>query len=394
MSSRTRSLRGKRFGVGTLGLAAPMPDARPDVAITGVDAQALREPGGGRTYVIVTVKTSAGVEGVGEMSAHPDPATAVARLNHHMPRIIGQDALSAEAVRNVLAASGDAAGVAPVQAAVNMALLDILGKVTKASVYEVLGGPTREKARALAQLHGSGEAELKRSLASAHAAGFRAFSAPLTLPQGPTRGRTFYSDARKLLEALRNEGGEDSDFVLDCDGQLTASEGAGLADAFERFHLLWLDEPTAEINYGAFAKIAGENVTPVGMGRTFSDNARFQDLLREDAIDVFRPDIARMGVSEIRKGAALAEVYYVAVAPYHRGGPVATAAALQAAASLPNFFIQEVPRPLDERDIRMRRELIGADLEKPTDGFFALPEGPGLGVTLNPDAVSKYEVKL
>jgi galactonate dehydratase len=394
MAARSESTRGKRFGVGTLGLAAPMPEARPDVAITDVKARAVREPVGGRTHVIVAVKTSVGVEGIGEMSAHPDPTTAAARLNYYKQHVIGQDALSAEAVLTVLATGVNSSEVAPVQAAVNMALLDILGKFTKAPVYEVLGGSTREKARALARLDGSGEAELKRSLAAAHEAGFRAFSVPLTLPAGPTRGRTFYSDTRKLLEALRKEGGEDSDFVLDCGGQLTASEGVGLADAFERFHLLWLDEPTAEINHGAFAKIADENVTPVGMGRTFSDNARFQDLLREDAIDVFRPNIARMGVSEIRKGAALAEVYYVAVAPYHRGGPVATAAALQAAASLPNFFIQEVPRPRDERDIRMRRELIGADLEIPTNGFFALPEGPGLGVTLNPDAVSKYEVKL
>ena len=368
--------------------------SKPEVEITGIGARAVREPVGRRTYILVTVTTSADVEGVGEMAADPDPATALARLAHHKQRVIGKDALSAEAIRNELAIGSASSEVAPVQAAVNMALLDILGKVTKAPAYEVLGGPTRDKARALATLHGSDESELKRSLASARAAGFRAFTIPLTLPKGPTRGRTFYSDTLKLLEALRKDAGDDSDFVLDCGGRLTASEGAGLADVFERFHLLWLDEPTGEINHGAFAKIAGENVTPVGTGRTFSDNARFQDLLREDAIDVLRPDIARMGVSEIRKGAALAEVYYVAVAPYQRGGPVATAAALQAAASIPNFFIQEVPWPSDERDIRMRRELTGADLEKPIDGFLALPTGPGLGIVLDVDAVAKYEVKI
>ena len=369
--------------------------ASADVAIADVTARAVREPVGARTYVVVTVATNGGIEGVGEMAAEPDAPTAVARVLRHKTWLAGRDALSAEALRAALARESGLgeAELAPVQAALNMALLDILGKVTKAPAYEVLGGPTREKARALASLRGANESELKRSLSLAMGAGFRAFLVPLLVPESPMRGRTFYTETLRLLESLRAAGGDDADFVLDCGGRATASEAASLADIFERFHLLWLDEPTAEINYGAFAKIADENVTPVGTGRHVHSNARFQDLLRQDAIDVLRPDLCRLGVSEIRKRAALAEVYYVAMAPYHRGGPIATGAALHAAASIPNFFVPEIPRPVDERDLRMRRELLGSDIETPTDGFLKLPEGPGLGITLNPDAVAKYEVK-
>jgi galactonate dehydratase len=89
----------------------------------------------------------------------------------------------------------------------------------------------------------------------------------------------------------------------------------------------------------------------------------------------------------------LAESYYVAIAPFHRGGPVGTAAALHAAASVPNFFIQEVPFPADDRDVAMRRELVGADLEKAQDGFLPLPSGHGLGIALNEDAVRKYALR-
>ncbi len=81
------------------------------------------------------------------------------------------------------------------------------------------------------------------------------------------------------------------------------------------------------------------------------------------------------------------------MAPSHRGGPVATAAALNLAASLPNFFIQEVPHSGDSRDARMRRELVGDELEVVSDGFLALPSKPGLGIALNEDALAKYEVK-
>jgi galactonate dehydratase len=108
----------------------------------------------------------------------------------------------------------------------------------------------------------------------------------------------------------------------------------------------------------------------------------FQDLLREDLIDVFRPDLARNGITQIRKFAALAEANYVAVAPYHDGGPVGTAAALHLAASLPNFFAQQIPVPDADEDRRFRAALAGAALESVTDGYFALRTEPGLASIL------------
>ncbi len=111
-----------------------------------------------------------------------------------------------------------------------------------------------------------------------------------------------------------------------------------------------------------------------------------------DAIDILRPNLALLGISQIRKAAALAETYYVAVAPYHRGGPIGTAAALHVAASIPNFFIQEVPFPEDDKDARMRSEIAGPAIEAVKDGFLELPAGHGLGVTLDADAIEKYRV--
>jgi len=74
-----------------------------------------------------------------------------------------------------------------------------------------------------------------------------------------------------------------------------------------------------------------------------------------------------------------------------RGGPIATAAALHLEASLPNFFIQQIPLPLAEEDRRMRGELTGISVERVTDGFAALPTGVGLGITVNEDALEKYK---
>jgi galactonate dehydratase len=93
----------------------------------------------------------------------------------------------------------------------------------------------------------------------------------------------------------------------------------------------------------------------------------------------------------IRRIAALAETYYVAVAPNHEGGPVATAAALHLAASLPNFFIQHVPLPASEEDRRMRAAIVKQPVETVRDGFFALSSSPGLGIDINEDALERYK---
>jgi len=81
----------------------------------------------------------------------------------------------------------------------------------------------------------------------------------------------------------------------------------------------------------------------------------------------------------------------VAMGPTHDGGPVGTAAALHLAASIPNFFIQQIPSPDAEEDLLMRKELTSLS-EIATEGFMELPKAPGLGITINEKAIEKYSV--
>ena len=120
---------------------------------------------------------------------------------------------------------------------------------------------------------------------------------------------------------------------------LSAGDASSLAHELERFHLLWFDEPCRLSNLSAARKIAVRDRHAAWVWtRICTMPERFQDLLREELIDVLRPSLALNGISQIRRMAALAEAYYVAVAPHHNGGPIATAAALHLAASLPEFL--------------------------------------------------------
>ncbi|MGH9666299.1 MAG: enolase C-terminal domain-like protein, partial [Bryobacteraceae bacterium] len=203
-------------------------------------------------------------------------------------------------------------------------------------------------------------------------------------------GKRFVTEAITRLDALRSAA-PGADFVLDAAGALTPGDAASVTAAIEPLHPLWFDEPCPLLNLDAVRKISAENVTPLGFGRDIVAGSRFQDLLREDAIDVLRPDIARNGISQLRRMAVMAEAYYVAVAPYHTGGPIGTAAALHVAASLPNFFIQQIPLAAGERDREMRAALGGRESEQVTEGFVALPTGPGLGIHVDEAAFEIYK---
>jgi galactonate dehydratase len=243
----------------------------------------------------------------------------------------------------------------------------------------------------MTSLEGSTGAELEASLSAGLKAGFQAFQVPVPAPQARNQGQAYVRSVRERLQALHSRTTDNVDFVLDAAGRLSPGDAASLAAELEEFHLLWFEEPCPLSDLSRVRRIAETTVTPLGFGRRVNRPHIFQDLLREGILDVARPDLWRESVVDIRRIAALAETYYVAVAPHHEGGPVATATAIHLAASLPNFFIQHVPLPSSEADRSMRSELLSHPVETARDGFAALINGHGLGIAVNEKALEKYK---
>ena len=349
------------------------------LSVSRIESYPLREPASGRRYCVIKVHTEDGSFGFGETGEVSAPDLAVGNQ-----LVKGMQATAYEVLRRRLKALPN------LQAAVNIALLDIVGKAAGVPVYQFLGGPTRFKARAMTALEGGSNDSLAASLNVVRKAGYRTFIVPPPPSSERNQGRAFVFAARKRFDRLREEAGEDVDFVLGGASRLSPSDAASLAREFESFHLLWFDEPCPVTNLATLRKIAKETVTPLGFGTSVHDGGVFQDLLREQLVDVLRPSLTQNGISQIRKMAALAETYYVSVAPFHNGGPIGTAAALHLAASLPNFFVQQIPRPAAETDQRMRAALAGSSVESVKDGYASLPTEPGLGISVNEEALEKY----
>jgi galactonate dehydratase len=332
--------------------------AKPDAGDTVAELRwfPVREPVSGNRYTFLRVKTRSGLTGWGECaSAAEQDAKALEK------DWIGKPA--------TLYAAIDTSS--PVAGALDMALLDILGKACRTPVYRVLGGPTRHKVRAFTD---------------SNEAAFSAVAIAAPKPASRNQGKTYQNQVQSLIKQLP----EDRDFVLSGHGSLTPGDAASVAAAIQSSHPLWFDEPCSVSNIETVRKVSGESVTPLGFGRGITDAGVFQALLREGLIDVVRPDIAHWGISGARRIAVLAEGYYGAIAPHHDGGPVATAAAIHLAASVPNFFIQHVPLPSDPKDREMRAAIVSGAIETPRDGFLQIPTAPGLGIQVNESALEKY----
>lgn len=317
--------------------------------ITEIRHFPVREPVSGSRYSLLRVKTRSGVTGWGECTFHP-----TADLKSLETTWLGKPAHTYAAIHPST----------PFAAALDMALLDIVGKACNAPIYRVLGGPTRHKVRIYTS------------------------DAVIELPEPLSRnqGKAYQNRILTLVDAVP----ANRDFILSGNGRLTPGDAASVATTVERKHPLWFDEPCANSNLETIRKISGETVVPLGFGRAIHDPGIFQAMLREGVIDLARPELGFFGISGTVKIAALAEPYYVAVAPRHDGGPVVTAAALQLAASIPNFFIQHVPVPAAPEDRAMRRQIVSPDIEAGSGGFLQLTKSPGLGITINEAALEKY----
>lgn len=355
-------------------------EANGDLAIREVKGWTLREPVSKRIYTVIKIQTASGLTGYGECAALSPAEYAEAK------RIItGIPVTSFEVIAPKLS------HVTTARAALNIAMLDAAGKIAKAPIFQYLGGPTRYKARALAQLSGKTDQELLISMNRLKAAGYLAFMVPVPAFVHRNQGQENVLATRKRLDYLRAAGGEGVDFVLDGENKLTPGDAQMISEAIEKFHVLWFNEPCINAGLGALKKISAENVTPVGLGSRSTEFSEIMDLLRDNAVDIIRPAIGLNGISQIRRMAVIAETYYIAAGPAHDGGPVGTAAALHLAASIPNFFIQQIPYPEAEEDRRMRSELTSAPVEVVKDGYADLLTGPGLGITVNEKSLEKYK---
>jgi galactonate dehydratase len=176
------------------------------------------------------------------------------------------------------------------------------------------------------------------------------------------------------------------DLAIDLHGRYHATAGMKIAHALEPLNLMWLEEPVPPENIDAIAKITQSTTTPICAGENLYLRYGFRDLLENQAVDIIMPDISKCGgLSESRKMANMAEIYYIPFAPHNNSSALSTVADAHVCASVPNFLALEFHRYGDP----IWNDVILSDEPAIQDGHVVVPDKPGIGVELNDEYLEK-----
>jgi galactonate dehydratase len=259
---------------------------------------------------------------------------------------------------------------------VEQALWDITGKALGVPVYQLFGGPTRDRIRLY---RGAGSVE---GIREGVAQGFTAFKTGVAggRPARIVETKGFVDRAANRFAELREVAGDEVDIAVDFHGAISPPTAKLLIKALEPYQPMFIEEPVQCQNVDVLADVARGTHLPIATGERVFTKWGFREILEKRAAAILQPDLCHAGgINEVRIIAGMAEAYYAGVAPHNPLGPISLAACVQLDASIPNFIAQE------------HTTLGHGYLKEPfafKDGYIALPTKPGLGVELDEDALA------
>jgi galactonate dehydratase len=353
-------------------------------------------------WMFLKIMTDEGLAGWGEPIIPGRAATVAQAVLEMQEYLIGRDPDQIEDIWQTLYRGSFFRGGPIFMAAlagIDQALWDIKGKRYGLPVHQLLGGPVREKVRIYAWIAGRTPVELQRAASERVAAGYTAIKMDGPLAEPPS---LHYVDSHAKVDAIvervgavRQAIGPTVDLAVDFHGQAHRAMAKILVRELEPFHLLFIEEPVLVEHNEALREIAAHTTIPLATGERMYSRWEFKHLLQDGYIDIIQPDLSHAGgISEVRRIAAMAEAYDVAVAPHCPYGPIALMASLQVGTVTPNVVIQE--QVLDLHDVYQSRYL--AYLTDRTafqfaDGYLSIPTGNGLGLEVDESALSEAALR-
>jgi galactonate dehydratase len=336
-------------------------------------------------WLLVRVDTDEGLYGWGEGSLHGSVEAVETAIYELGAYLVGQDPAGVERHWQGMYHAWRWRGGAVLMtalAALDLALWDLEGKRLGVPVYRLLGGPFRERVRCYASHWLPGARTPADAEAGAQEAIRRGFSAfkwsPFNAQQLRESEGQALRQATALMEAARAGAGPDADIMIECGERLSPRTARLAAQALLPYRPYWFEEPIPFENARVMAQLQRDLPIPIATGERLLSRWEFRELFEEGGCRIIQPDLMHAaGLSECRRIAAMADTYYVAVAPHNSGGPIETLAAIHLAAAIPNFLILEQMEL--EQDARRR---ICTDPPRIEAGHFVLPTTPGLGTDI------------
>jgi galactonate dehydratase len=356
----------------------------------------LVDPGSGKNWLFVKVDTDAGVAGWGECYTQADRDQSIAAHVQQLGRyLIGRDPFHIKHFTHMayhdFAGKRGAMDFYSALSGTEQALWDIIGKHLDTPVYNLLGGPCRAKIRVYANGWYEGAKApdvLAKKAAETVARGFTALKFdPFPGPWRTHIDRKTEAAAVENVRAVREAVGPEIDILVEVHRRLAPMHAVRIAHMMEASQPFWFEEPVSARSLDELAACKREIRLPVVTGEELYTKAEFRGVFEKQAADIINPDVCNCGgILELKEIAAMAEPYLVVVSPHnYNSTTIGLAATLQVAACMPNFLITEY-----FVNFRERGDDIAVDPFRVENGYIQLPTGPGLGLDLKEEELTKH----
>lgn len=346
--------------------------------------------------IFVKMHTDAGIIGIGEGTVEgriPTTMTAIKELEKYL---IGKDPRQpAHHWQAIYRHAFYRGGIILTSAlsAVDVAMWDIKGKALGVPIYELLGGPTRDRIRVYGQA-GSPEGA-KEVLAE----GYQSMKISVTSSRGRlsryVENPDFVQGVVENIKAIRDTIGPKIDMGIELHGDHQPQTAMLLIKALEEFQPWFYEEPIQFQNLPLMAEIAKKTHIPIATGERMVTKWQFRELLTLGAASLLQPDVTHCGgITELKAIATIAEAFYAGMLPHAKEGIVGAVASMHVAASIPNLVAHELPSLQAAPKDKVERSYLGKSyIKKPLvmdEGHIIIKKnigGPGLGIELDDNLI-------
>lgn len=362
-------------------------------------------------HLWVKVETDAGITGLGECVHGGTQAIAI--IEYLEPKLIGRDPFAIDAIfegmrRGHVFDGGTGGALVTALTGIEIALWDLKGKALGVPLVELMGGKFRNKIWVYADCEidpGMDFDAIKQVVDEVLVRGFTAIKVDIDIgAYSTTRGTQTFTVAKdpfnhsagqiehermiELVDMVTRAAGKGVSVAVDIHARLDVASAIRVVRDLAPYHLMWIEEPVPPENIAAMREVKLHSKNPICAGENLYLRHGMRELIEKQAVDIIMPDLPKCGgLSEGRKSANMAELYYIGFAPHNVASPIGTLASAHVCASVPNFLVLEyhwLHRPYWISIIKEKTDIIKA-------GYITLPDAPGIGVTLDEDVARQYQ---
>ncbi len=347
-------------------------------------------------WCFVEIQTDEGCTGWGEPVLEGHASTVRACVEEMKPYLLDADPMRIEDLWSVLYRGGFYRGGGILMSAISgidQALWDIKGKALGVPAWQLLGGACRDKMRVYSWIGGDRPSDVGAAAKEKMDAGFTAIKMNATEELQYIDSYDKIDAVLERVAAIREVCGKYFGIAIDFHGRVHKPMAKVLAKKLEEFDPMFIEEPVLCENMECFPEIAASCNIPIATGERLFSKWDFKRLLTIGGVDIIQPDLSHAGgLTEVKKIAAMAEAYDVALAPHCPLGPIALAACLNVDATCHNAVIQEQSIGIHYNVNKSVLDYVTNQGDfKFEDGFVELPKLPGLGVEVNRELVMEED---